>query len=99
MIMDNDNQGHAVQDDSLLPTADTTSVNAQSLPVMPQGNIPVPQDMVNAGHPTNEPRDDSPESLDEEITQGANREDIDPDHSYDRPAGVNSIDPVENGAD
>jgi hypothetical protein len=57
---------------------------------------PVPQDLAELGNSTNIPRDDSPESLDEEISKGANREDIDPHHSYDRPA-VDSIDKEENG--
>jgi hypothetical protein len=47
---------------------------------------PVPQDIIAAGHDTNEPQADSPESLDQDIAQGANREHIDPHHSYDRPA-------------
>lgn len=86
---------HDVTDDNIVPTSDTTPLDLQSEPGDTSPKT-VPADIQAAGHSTNEPRDDSPESLDEEITQGADRERIDPDHSYDRPA-VDTIDNEENG--
>jgi hypothetical protein len=65
---------------------------------LPGDDIPVPEDEIAAGHDSNDPQDNaSPESLDEEISQGANREDIDSQHSFDRPA-VDTIDKEELGA-
>ena len=58
----------------------------------------VPEDLAKAGHDTTIPQADSPESLDQEIAEGANREDIDPQHSIDRPA-IDNIDEETNGAD
>ncbi|HSX32468.1 MAG TPA: hypothetical protein VLF43_04340 [Candidatus Saccharimonadales bacterium] len=69
----------------------------QSQPSDDDAAIPVPQDLVQAGHDTNEPQADSPESLDAEIAEGANREDIDPHHSIDRPS-VDTIDEEAQGA-
>jgi hypothetical protein len=83
-------------DDGLLPSMDQTSPSSRFEPGITDKEMDVPEELVNAGQPTNGPEDDSPESLDEEITQGANREDIDPDHSYDRPA-IDNIDEEENG--
>ena len=78
------------------PPRDSTSPNARPEPGS-HDEQPVPADLTNVGHDTaTTTDDDSPESLDEDITQGANREDIDPHHSYDRPA-VDTIDEEENG--
>lgn len=85
-----------VDDDNLIPSTDQTSLNARQEPGVTGTSMSVPQDLADEGHDTNEPQPDSPESLDQEITDGANREDIDPDHSYDRPA-VDTIDEEENG--
>jgi hypothetical protein len=59
---------------------------------------PVPEDMVRAGHDTNMPQADSPESLDQEIAEGADRMRIDPQHSIIRPE-IDNIDDEANGAD
>jgi len=68
-------------------------------PPLPGDDIPVPEDEIAAGHDGNDPQDTaSPESLDEEISQGTNREDIDPQHSFDRLA-VDTIDKEQLGAD
>lgn len=74
-------------DDNLTPLDDTTP-STPDIPVAPIDNQAVPTDQVIAGHDTNEPPADSPESLDQEINQGAERENIDPHHSFDRPAGL-----------
>jgi hypothetical protein len=84
------------EDDGLSPSMDQTSLNSHSEPGITDEEMNVPEELVSAGQPANAPEDDSPESLDEEIAQGANREDIDPDHSYDRPA-IENIDEEENG--
>lgn len=81
---------------NLVPSTDQDSIHMNGEPGATDKNFDVPDDMALAGNSTVEPRDDSPESLDEEITQGANREDIDPHHSIDRPA-IDNIDKEEHG--
>jgi hypothetical protein len=72
------------QDDSQKPSPTTVPPQGQAFPDSIGKSIPVPQDQVNAGNNNTIPREvDSPESLDEEITQGADRERIDPQHSVD----------------
>jgi hypothetical protein len=88
------------QDEDLNPSMSQAPTNNQTEPGTTNQDMPVPEDEKNAGHDTNLPRTfDSPESLDQELSEGANREDIDPDHSMPRPEGVDSIDKEENGAD
>lgn len=46
----------------------------------------VPQDQVEAGHSTNMPRPGgAPESLDDDLSRGSDREKVDPHHSITRP--------------
>lgn len=78
------------------PSLGHTPVSQQDEPGKTNVRMQVPQDMINVGRNDNIPRDDSPESLDQEITQGARREDIDPQHSIDRPA-IKNIDEEEHG--
>lgn len=81
---------------------DTTSAIALAYRAEPGiigKKIAVPVDQITAGHPTSLPRtEDSPESLDEDISLGAKRESIDPQHSIVRPA-IDTIDREELGAD
>jgi hypothetical protein len=72
------------QDDNLTPSPRTVSPQGQSFPDSLGKTIGVPQDQVNAGDNNAIPRDvDSPESLDEALTQGDDRDKIDPHHSVD----------------
>lgn len=66
------------QDKGLLPTTDQTPLNNRPEPGVTDKVIQVPQDELNAGHDTNEPRDDSPESLDEELSKDPSRKDVEP---------------------
>jgi len=86
-------------DDDMVPTTDRRPLNNLTDPDALNKKFAVPQELVQAGHPTNAPRDDSPESLDEDLTLGTNREDIDPQHSIIRPAGVETLDEDALGAD
>lgn len=83
-------------DDKLVPSQDISSLNQQPEPGTTGQYMSVPEDIASAGHDTTTPYPDSPESLDQEITEGANREAIDPHHSFDRPA-VDSVDEEEHG--
>jgi hypothetical protein len=81
---------------NLIPSDDTQVPNQQSIPAVPDDNIAVPQDMAVAGHDTNEPQADSPESLDQELNQGADRQNIDPSHSFDTNAGSTQAQSIVN---
>lgn len=83
-------------DDNLTPSTDQASIHHNGEPGETDKQFEVPNEIVSAGEPTNTPRDDSPESLDEEIAQGADRENIDPHHSITRPA-IDNIDEEEHG--
>jgi hypothetical protein len=88
------------RDDDLNPSNNQAPLNAQPEPGTTNENMQVPQDQAHAGSDTDLPSTfDSPESLDQELREGANREDIDPDHSQPRPEGIDTIDQEENGAD
>jgi hypothetical protein len=75
---------HDDPNDSLSPSAETTPPHQQSLPSTSDEDIPVPEDVTRAGHDTNESQADSPESLDQDISEGTDRERIDPHHSATR---------------
>jgi hypothetical protein len=75
-----------------------TSLNMQEEPLQPNTTFAVPTDLADAGRDTTIPQADSPESLDQEIAEGADRGSIDPDHTTVRPA-INNIDKEQNGAD
>lgn len=92
--MDNDEQTGAQKD--VTQPADQTPLPLQEEPGATNQRMDIPDEQVLAGHDTNLPRDDSPESLDQDISEGANREQIDPDHSIVRP-DVDSIDKEEHG--
>jgi hypothetical protein len=96
--MDTEDQ-HRPDDESLSPSpvVQPTSLNPE--PGQTNTAMQVPQDIAQAGHDTNEPHADSPESLDQELAEGGNREQIDPHHSIVRPEGVDTIDQEANGAD
>jgi len=83
-------------DDNLIPSQDQDSIHHNGEPGATNTQFDVPEELAAQGHDTNAARDDSPESIDEEITQGANREDIDPHHSIDRPV-IDTIDEEEHG--
>jgi hypothetical protein len=86
------------EDHDLTPSIDTSALNTRPEPGATNVVFPVPTDMVNAGHSTNEPQADSPESLDQAISEGLNREEVDQEHTIVRPA-IDTIDKEENGAD
>jgi hypothetical protein len=91
-----DSSDQTDHDDRLSPSTDTTAPNNRPEPGITNTEMKVPEDQRKAGHPTNDRENDSPESLDEDLSQGTDREEIDPDHSYDRPA-IESIDKEEHG--
>lgn len=78
----NDQQSDA--DDTRLPSQNDEPITLRPEPATTGETYAVPTDMVQAGNTGPVLENDSPETLDEEISKGANREDIDPDHSYDR---------------
>jgi hypothetical protein len=78
---------------------DMLSLTQKPEPGKTNVRILVPQDLVYSGRNTIElAHNDSPESLDEDITNGTDRERIDPHHSIIRPA-VSTIDKERNRAD
>lgn len=82
---------------NLNPSLDESSPNQKPEPGVTNQDHTVPHDALEAGHDTDLPQtSDSPESLDKEITDGANRENIDPHHSITRPS-LDTIDKEENG--
>ncbi len=56
--------------DNAVPTQSTQSLTQQTEPDHIGETFKVPEEIVNAGHDTNEPLPDSPETLDEDINQG-----------------------------
>lgn len=97
--MDQDNQSPTPQSKTaqdLTPSEAQPPLTARDEPGTTNKTFEVPQDVANAGQATNLPEPDSPESLDQDLSQGTNREDIDPQHSYDRPQDIDNKANVTN---
>lgn len=72
-------------DDTLLPSQHQVPPSLQDEPHAPTEPTAVPEDLKKTGHDTNESAAiDSPESLDQDISDGSDRERIDPHHSSPR---------------
>lgn len=78
-------------DENVNPSSDESQLNSPNEPGSTNTRFEVPSELANAGSDTNIPHADSPESIDEEISQGANREDIDPHHSITRPEDMENV--------
>jgi hypothetical protein len=76
-------------DDNLTPS---TSNDDQSVPSLPTNNIPVPGDIAAAGQDTNEPQADSPETLDQEMSENPEDATVGTDHTLQQ-----SADDTSNG--
>jgi hypothetical protein len=69
------------QDDNLTSSSQTISPHSLSFPDSIGKRIPVPEEIINAGRPTDLPRDvDSPETLDEDLSKESDIEDMDKLH-------------------
>jgi hypothetical protein len=97
--MNVDDENTELNDENLLPTNETSTPEQQNEPGQTNRDFAVPEEQRNAGNDTNIEQDDSPETLDQELSEGVNREDIDPHHSIPRPEGVDTLDKEEYGAD
>lgn len=76
--MDDQSDNHNQQDEELTPSSQALSPRHQSFPGSIGKKIAVPEEIINAGRPTDLPRDvDSPETLDEDLSQTSDIEDID----------------------
>jgi hypothetical protein len=83
---ENDPQDNVTEDHNLIPSAHQADpLDQQAEPGQTNQPIAVPQAAAQAGHDTNEPQADSPESLDQDIQEGAERTQLNPDDNMFRP--------------